>query len=106
MRSMFQMAHLIVVVQEDDTTRFEETLEVGLDVDTTLQDIYTTKLQTKLFEGGNGERYLVQLNQNTMQHNPCLLQNFLCCSNNNTLTLDTRQEINVVLHEHVAKDNK
>ncbi len=84
------MAHLIVVVQEDDTTGFEETLEVGVDIDTTLQDIRTTKLQTKLFEGGNGEKYLVQLNQNTMQHNPCLLQNFLCCSNNKTLTLDTR----------------
>lgn len=83
------MAHLIVVVQEDDTTRFKETLEVGVDVDTTLQDISTTKLQTIPFEGGNGERYLVQLNQNTMQHNPCLLQNFLCCSNNKTLTLDT-----------------
>jgi hypothetical protein len=87
---MFQMAQLIVVVQEDDTTRFEETLEVGVDVDMTLQGINTTKLQTKPFAGGNGERYLVQLNQNTMQHNPCLLQNFLCCSNNKALTLDTR----------------
>jgi len=53
------MAHLIVVVQEDDTTRFEETLEVGVDVDMTLQEINTTKLQTKPFEGDNGERYLV-----------------------------------------------
>jgi hypothetical protein len=40
------------------------------------------------------ERYLVQLGQNTMQHNPCLLQSFLCCSNNKALTPDTRQERN------------
>jgi hypothetical protein len=37
---------------------------------------------------------LVQLGQNTMQHNPCLLQSFLCCSNNKALTPDTRQERN------------
>jgi hypothetical protein len=29
-----------------------------------------------------------------MQHNPCLLQSFLCCSNNKALTPDTRQERN------------
>jgi hypothetical protein len=40
------------------------------------------------------ERYLVRLGQNTMQHNPCLLQSFLCCSNNKALTPDARQERN------------
>jgi hypothetical protein len=40
------------------------------------------------------ERFLVRLGQNTMQHNPCLLQSFLCCSNNKALTPDARQERN------------
>jgi hypothetical protein len=42
---------------------------------------------------------LVQLGQNTMQHNPCLPQSFLCCSNNKALTPDTRQERNAATAE-------
>jgi hypothetical protein len=40
------MAWLAVAVQEVDTARFEETLAVGADVDTALQNISTIELQT------------------------------------------------------------
>ncbi len=43
---MVVMAWLAVAVQEVDTARFEETLAVGADVDTALQNISTIELQT------------------------------------------------------------
>jgi hypothetical protein len=45
-RVVVVMARLAVAVQEVDTARFEETLAVGADVDTALQNISTIELQT------------------------------------------------------------
>jgi hypothetical protein len=45
-RVVVVMARLAVAVQEVDTAKLEETLAVGADVDTALQNISTIELQT------------------------------------------------------------